>query len=268
MQSDSDWYKFQEEIKDHFLSIGADAQTNVRIQGVRTSHDVDVFVTSKFLGEKITWIVEAKKWKSKVKKAQVLTLRTIVDDTGADRGFIVGSMGFQKGAIEAADNTNIKLKTFEELKSDTNDYIESVVLKMYKKRLGILEDRYWSHSRSIRIQYGLRHDIFDSRSKFIGQQMLTVARAAIIAAEERNYPIDLETFLEEQKGQSIAENFQQLSNWLNLNLNHFDEKLLLAEWEMHKNGHYNPKTIRTDDNDIPTTELTARAMYNASKNNS
>lgn len=265
MKSTRDWFDFQEQIKDYFISIGADARTNVRIQGTRTSHDVDVYVTSKFLGEDVTWIIEAKKWKTKVSKAQVLTLRSIVNDIGSDRGFIVSSAGFQKGAFEAAEKTNIKLKTFDELKTETKEYIESAILNMHKKRLGIIEDRYWSHTKSIRIQYGLRHDVGEMKFKFIGQQILTVARGAIMAAENRDYPIDLETFLEEQKGDRKASNFQQLSNWLNLNLNHFDEKLLLAEWEMHKNGHYNPTPFRRSENGIFTTELAARGIYGLSK---
>lgn len=265
MSKDSDWYIFQEEIKDHFDSLGADAETNVRVQGVRTCHDVDVFVKTKFLGENITWIVEAKHWKSKVTKAQVLVLRSIVDDIGADRGFIISIAGFQSGAFEAAESTNVKLKTFDELKADTRGLIEAEILKTYYKRLVLLEDRYWSHSKGVRIEYGLRHDVIDYSMQFTGQQLLTTARTAIMAAEERNYPIDLESFLKEHKGEKIAHNFQQLSMWLNLNLNHFEEKLLNAEWEMYKNGDYSPDTSRTRDNETTTTEMLAKAIYNAGK---
>lgn len=266
MSKDSDWYIFQEDIKDHFDSLGADAETNVRVQGVRTCHDVDVFVKTKFLGENITWVVEAKHWKSKVTKAQVLALRSIVDDIGADRGFIISTAGFQSGAFEAAESTNVKLKTFDELKSDTKGLIEGEILKTYYKRLVLLEDRYWSHSKRVRIEYGLRHDVMDYSMQFTGQQLLTTARIAIMAAEERNYPIDLESFLKEHKGEKIAHNFQQLSMWLNLNLNHFEEKLLSAEWEMYKNGDYSPDTRRTRDNEITATEMMAKVLYNAGKN--
>lgn len=165
------WFEFQEQIKDHFVSIGADAQTNVRIKGVRTHHDIDVYVRTRFLGEDITWLVEAKHWKTKVKKAQVFTLRAIVDDVGADRGFIVSLSGFQKGAIEAAENSSVKLKTFEELVSHTKEVVESEILKTYSDRLGIIEDRYWSHAKAKRIDYGLRHDIVDFSNNFTGQHL-------------------------------------------------------------------------------------------------
>lgn len=265
MKKFPDWYEFQEQIREHFISIGADAETNVQVQGVRTKHDIDVYVQTKFLGEDITWLIEAKHWKSKVKKAQVLAFRSIVDDIGADRGFIVSSSGFQSGALEASENTNVKLKTFEELKADTKDVVESEILKTYHKRLMLVETRYWAHSKQTRIQYGLRHDIFDFSMQFTGQQILTTARTAIMAAKEREYPIDLETYLKEQKGASIAYNFQQLSNWLNLNLNHFEEKLLTAEWAMYEKGEYRPDTTKTPEGETTTTEIIARAIYNAGK---
>ena len=266
MDREPSWYEFQENIKEHFNSLGADAETNVRIQGVRTCHDIDIFVKTRFLGENITWIVEAKYWKSKVTKAQVLTLRSIVDDIGADRGFIISVAGFQSGAFEAANNTNVKLKTFDELKIDTKGLIETEILKTYYKRLLLLEDRYWSHSKRLRIEYGLRHEIMDFSMQFTGQQLLITARTAIMAAEERKYPIQLESFLKEQKGEKIAHNFQQLSMWLNLNLNHFEEKLLMAEWEMYKNGDYKPNTrYRTSDNKQTTTQIMAETIYNVGK---
>nr|WP_199155789.1 restriction endonuclease [Chromobacterium sp. ASV23] len=121
MSKNADWFKFQEEICNYFTSIGAVAKTNVTIQGVRTQHDIDVLVTTKFLGEDLTWIVEAKKWKTKVNKLQVLGLRTIAEDIGADRAFIISEVGFQSGAYEATKSTNVKLKTFEELKKDTRE---------------------------------------------------------------------------------------------------------------------------------------------------
>lgn len=260
-----DWYQFQEQIKEHFISIGADAETNVSIPGVRTSHNIDVYVKTRFLGEDMTWLVEAKHWKSKIKKSQVLAFRSIVEDVGADRGFIVSKAGFQSGAVEAAQNTSVKLKTFDEMKAETRGMVEGEILKTYFKRLMLIEDRYWAHSKSLRIKYGLRHDIADFPMRFTGQQLLVTARAAIMAAEERNYPIDVETHLKEQQGDSTAHNFQQLLNWLNLNLNYFEEKLLAAEWAMCRNNDYHPNPIRTPDGEKSTAEILAKVMHRIGK---
>jgi len=245
MAKHPDWYQFQEDICSYFISIGASAETNVTVQGVRTTHDIDILVKTKYLGEDLTWIIEAKKWKSRVNKLHVLGLRTIADEIGADRAFIISEAGFQSGAYEAAENTNIKLKTYEELKIDTRELIESEIIKTYKKRLELLEVRYWSHSKSIRKEYGLRGEIWDYPVNFSGYMLLNTAEYAIDLAEKKEYPIHLDTFLAEKVGNLIAYNFQQLINWLNLNLNLLDEKVLKAEAKMIENNDFQP-SIRLD----------------------
>ena len=235
-----EWFKFQEVICDYFKSIGAEAKTNVSVQGVRTSHDIDILVKTKFLGEDLLWIIEAKKWKEKVNKLHVLALRTIVEDIGDERGCIVSEAVVKKGAVEAAKSTNIKLKTFDELKLNTKELIEDEILKTYKKRVELLEIRYWSHSKRIRQEYGLRNEIYEMPPNFSGQILLSTIEASILAAEKKEYPINLETYLIEKTGELIANNFQQLINWLNINLNHLDEKIIQAEIEMIKNHDFNP----------------------------
>lgn len=66
-------------------------------------------------------------------------------------------------------------------------------------------------------------------------------------AKKKKYPINLETFYEERKGELIVDNFQQLTNWLNLNFNHFEEKLLRSEVHMIENGDYDPCFFLDDD---------------------
>lgn len=264
MSKKADWFRFQEDICNYFTSIGAAAKSNVTVQGVRTQHDIDVLVTTKFLGEDLTWIVEAKKWKTKVNKLQVLGLRTIAEDIGADRAFIISEAGFQSGAYEAAENTNVKLKTFEELRKDTRELVEDEIIKTYKKRLEILEIRYWSHSKAVRKEYGLRGEIWDYPINFSGQDLLQTAQCAIMEATRKQYPIDLETYYEEKKGELVAHNFQQLVNWLNLNLNHLDEKILRAEASMIRNGDFKPKIWLRDDKEKSTIEIIAEAMTKTS----
>ena len=101
------WKKYQEDAAGYFRSIGLNASTDVTIKGVRTSYDVDVLVTSYYVGFEITWVVECKQWKTPVNKLHVLGLREIVSDVGADRGILLSESGFQSGAIEAANLTNI-----------------------------------------------------------------------------------------------------------------------------------------------------------------
>lgn len=262
MSTTAAWYKFQEDICDYFESIGASAQTNVSIQGVRTSHDIDILVKTKFLGEDLIWIVEAKKWRKRVNKLQVLALRTIVDDIGADRGFIISEAGFQSGAYEAAESSNVKLKTFAQFKMDTRELVEAEMLKSYKKRIELTEMRYFSHSKEVRREYGLKDDHTSTfPTHFNTALLISTARSAIISAEKRKYPINLDTNLVEKKGELEASNFQQLANWLNLNLNHLDEKILIAEVHMIQRGDFSPRIRIKSESEKAFDELHAELSY-------
>jgi hypothetical protein len=262
MSQTAEWYKFQEEICDYFKNLGTNAETNVTVQGVRTNHDIDVYVKTKFLGQDISWVIEAKKWKTKVNKLQVLGLRTIVDEIGADKGFIICENGFQSGAEEATTNTNIKLLTFSELKSLTKELLQTEIVSTYKDRLVILETRYWSHSKKLRQKYGLRGEMWDYPVNFSGQVLLITAHGAIESALHHEYPIDLETFSVEKKGVLKANNFQELVNWLNLNLNYLDEKILRAEIRMVQNGEFKPELFDREGKELPI-HLIADAMRKA-----
>ena len=93
------WSDYQEQVADFFRSLGLSATTNETIQGIRTTHDVDVVVRSRHAGFDVLWLVECKAWKTAIPKEKVLALRTIVDDVGADRGFIMAESGYQSGAL-------------------------------------------------------------------------------------------------------------------------------------------------------------------------
>src|SRR5271169_1004899 len=109
------WKDYQEEAAEFFRSLGLSATTDQTLQGVRTAHDVDVFVRIDVAGFAIKWIIECKHWKSAVTKLHVLALREIVSDLGADRGIILCETGFQSGAVEAANLSNVQVTSLAAL---------------------------------------------------------------------------------------------------------------------------------------------------------
>lgn len=237
------WYSFQEEIAAYFKSLGTNAETNKPVQGVRTKHNIDVFVSTKFLSTDMHWIVEAKKWNSKVPKEKVLALRTIVDDIGADKGFIISELGFQTGAYEAAENTNVLLYTMTEFKEKTKHLVHAEMLKMYVDRARLLDIRYWSHKKQIRKDYNLRPDMCDLEIDFSGTELLSLIFKAISQGVKSEYPIELFIYSKQKIGNEKADNFDELVNWLNLNLNMLDRVLLKAEYRMLENNDFKPDTI-------------------------
>lgn len=150
------WKDYQEKAAEFFRSLGLDAETDVTIQGARTNHDVDVLVKSHHAGFDVTWIVECKHWNSKVSKLHVLALREIVNDTGADRGILLAEKGFQSGAIEAANLTNVQVTSLAHVETSASMAINAMKLRDLFDRLTRCKTEYWEMPKDVRIKSGLR----------------------------------------------------------------------------------------------------------------
>lgn len=155
----NDWKDYQEEAAEFFRSLGLSAETDVRLQGVRTTHDIDVVVKSKHVGFELMWLVECKHWKSSVSKLHVLGLREIVNDLGADRGILLCEAGFQTGAIEAANLTNVQVTSLASLSIETRQDISAMRLRELYDRVEQSNDRYWELDKPYRKAVELRPDL-------------------------------------------------------------------------------------------------------------
>ncbi|KZL19546.1 hypothetical protein PsAD2_01824 [Pseudovibrio axinellae] len=151
-----DWKKYQEDTAEFFRSLGLEAKTDYAIEGVRTKHDIDVFVVSKLVGLNAIWLIECKYWARPVSKLHVLALREIVSDVGADKGIILSENGFQKGAVEAAKFTNIEVNSLAKLRGQLETVVYSIRLRNLAARVTACEKKYWSLPKSKRIEFGLR----------------------------------------------------------------------------------------------------------------
>jgi len=109
------WRDYEQRVAEFFRGLGWTVEVGASVQGVRTRHDVDVWALSERFGVVTRWVIECKDWNSRVPKEKVLALRSIVDDVGADRGFLLNEAGFQSGAFEAAKLSNVTVTTLGEL---------------------------------------------------------------------------------------------------------------------------------------------------------
>lgn len=157
----ADWHDYQEEAAAFFRSLGLDAQTNVTVQGVRTQHDIDVLVKMNHVGFDVTWAIECKHWKSKVSKLHVLGLRSIVQEIGADRGILLCEAGFQSGAMEAAQLTNVVVTSLANVMQSAQSDIYNLRIRELLERIEACRDRYWNIPKSVRIEHSLRPDVGD-----------------------------------------------------------------------------------------------------------
>lgn len=183
-----DWKDYQEEAAEFFRSLGLSAETDVKLAGVRTTHDIDVVVKSKHVGFEVLWLVECKHWKSAVSKLHVLGLREIVNDLGADRGILLCEAGFQVGAVEAANLTNVQVTSLASLSIETRQDISAMRLRELYDRVEQSNDRYWELDKPYRKAAGLRPDL--AESGYSGARVVDFCRELLSRAFRGLYPIE------------------------------------------------------------------------------
>lgn len=181
------WSDYQEEVAAFFRVLGLSAATNVSVQGVRTRHDVDVVVRSQHAGFDIQWLIECKAWKAPVPKEKVLALRMIVEDTGADRGFLMAESGYQSGALEAAHNANVMLTSLADLRETLAHEIGMAKLRSLLPRIEDCRERYWRIGKSDRIEFDLRPDVFSGG--FSGDHVIKAVEHTLYQAIFSGFPI-------------------------------------------------------------------------------
>lgn len=182
------WKDYQEEVATFFRSLGLDAATDVTVSGARTTHNIDVLVKSHHVGFEITWLVECKHWKTRVSKLHVLALREIVADVGADRGLILSETGFQSGAVEAANLTNVRVTALAEISDSTKDEVYSMRLRELFERLELISERYWRIPKRQRIEHGLRQSV--SQIGYSGAHVINLSKELLSEAFRGEYPIE------------------------------------------------------------------------------
>lgn len=103
------------------------------IVGKTGTHQIDVYWEFTAAGVKHITIVQCKDWTQPVKQAEVLLLRSILDDIpGQPRGVIVTRTGFQSGAKEIAAAHGIVLYELREpVGADWTGRIRKIVLKLH-----------------------------------------------------------------------------------------------------------------------------------------
>jgi restriction system protein len=184
------WKNYQEEAASFFRSLGLDAATDVTVTGVRTTHDVDVLVKSRHVGFEITWLVECKFWKTRVSKLHVLALREIVADVGADRGILLAELGFQSGAVEAANLTNVQVTSLAEVSATSMNDIYSMRFRELYNRIEECKDHYWDIPKARRIENGLRPEV--GEMDYSGARVVELCSDLLSRAFRGLYPFESE----------------------------------------------------------------------------
>ena len=103
-----------QQMLDQDQALNVAVQHNVQKQGRATSHQIDVYWEFCLGGVTHKVVVQAKKWKSPIRKGDVLTFKGVLEDLPGTVGIMVTSSRYQKGALEVAKGAGIMLCNLQE----------------------------------------------------------------------------------------------------------------------------------------------------------
>lgn len=147
-----DWKDLQIRVAKIFSDMGYDAEIEKDLALVRGKVNVDVFATRKILNTEETQIAECKYWTTAVPKTVVHSVRTILSDYGANTGYIISRKGFQEGAYEAVQNSNLHLFDFNQFQTEfRTQWINNVVDEL--EMIGYPLRKYSDHMESFYYKY-------------------------------------------------------------------------------------------------------------------
>jgi hypothetical protein len=131
-QMPEDWGGLEDLVTAILNEAGLEAKRDVSLTLPRGGVDVDVVAEETHDGIVHRIFCECKNWRTNIPREVVHAFRTVVAEAGANRGYVISRVGFQTGATDAAQSTNIELVTFAEFQT-------SYFLKWYNKQLWKIE---------------------------------------------------------------------------------------------------------------------------------
>jgi hypothetical protein len=103
-----------QQMLDQDQAVNVVVQHNVQMQGRATSHQIDVYWEFYLGGVTHKVAVQAKRWKSPIRKGDVLTFKGVLEDLPGTIGIMVSSSPYQKGAVEVAAAAGITICNLQE----------------------------------------------------------------------------------------------------------------------------------------------------------
>lgn len=123
---------------------------DVILQGRTTKHQIDVYWEFDLNGIQYRTIIQAKDWKTKVKKEHIFAFKGVLDDLPyGTSGIFVSKSGFQSGALDVARALGIRLYELRKpTDEDWGNTITSVEIHQhlyipYFKNLKLTLDKEW-----------------------------------------------------------------------------------------------------------------------------
>jgi Restriction endonuclease len=112
-----DWRELQHGVCLLLNDVGLSAQTEVALRTPRGTVTVDVYAVDESSVDRTRYVVECKNWGNAVPQTVVHAFVTVMQETGANIGYLVSKHGLQSGAVDYTSATNVVGLTYAELQA-------------------------------------------------------------------------------------------------------------------------------------------------------
>ena len=197
-----DWKHLEEMVNQAFDEMGYESYRDHELSTVRGTVRIDVYAVKTSSPIPTIVLCECKYWEKPVSQNVIYGFRSICADVGAHFGLIISKAGFQSGAKETRDATNIHLLSFSEFESTFfEEWRTGVFLKLGQMCDSLLPllpgNPDFVDNRESQKKLGTLN-VFDKYNIFFGSQRYTsyfIERGEfpIVITDPRGDPNKLET---------------------------------------------------------------------------
>ena len=128
----ANWQELQQFVGSILSECGFVTEIEKSIETVRGKISVDIYGERKESFESKI-ICECKNWETPIPQTVIHAFRTVINDSGADHGYIISKVGFQKGAYAAIEKSNVSIISWEEFHEKfKKEWLTQIIERNYK----------------------------------------------------------------------------------------------------------------------------------------
>lgn len=152
-----DWRDLQNKVGEILTQCNFIVEIEKKVISARSLIEIDVYAEEIIDDRKYIILCECKMWSSNIPQLYIHGLRTVVNDIGGHKGYIISTSNFQIGARDSVQNTNVELLTWDNFQ---HTFFKSWYLNHFYKKLRLSVDTEYD---PVAIQFFDSFDLIDKK---------------------------------------------------------------------------------------------------------
>ena len=137
------WKDLQNKVGEILRQCDFNVDIERKVKSSRSEIEIDVYAEEFIDNRKYLILCECKMWNANIPQLYVHGLRTVVNDIGANKGYIISTSDFQKGSIDSIENTNVELVNWDEFQKV---FFKSWYVNYFSKELNSIINSNYDHN--------------------------------------------------------------------------------------------------------------------------